>query len=189
MSATHVVPHITALLSPRSVLDLGCGKGEWLEAFGLEDWLGVDIAAPAGDRFLSTDLTERIGLGRTFDLVLCLEVGEHLPEESADTLVDNCVTHANAVVFSAAVLGQEGTGHINCQPHEYWHEKFSARGYVVNDAIRPKIARDPYVSEWYRNNMFLYLRMVGNSYLTDVGRNDDSAPRTLSGGSVRSGQE
>jgi SAM-dependent methyltransferase len=162
-SARATVPHIIELLSPRSVLDLGCGKGEWLEAFELEDSLGIDVAAPEGDHFLQMDLTERIGLGRTFDLVLCLEVGEHLPEEHADTLVDNCVTHADAVVFSAAVLGQGGTGHINCQPHEYWHEKFLARGYAVNDAIRPKIARDPYVSEWYQNNMFLYLRTVGSA--------------------------
>ena len=118
----------------------------------------MDIAAPEGEQFLRCDLTEPLDLGRTFDLVICLEVGEHLPEDAADTLVDTCVRHARTVVFSAAVLGQVGAGHINCQPHEYWHSKFAARGYAMNDVVRPVISGNPYVSAWYRNNLFMYLK-------------------------------
>ena len=59
-------------------------------------------------------------------------------------------------MFGAAVPGQEGKGHINCQPHDYWHAKFGDRGYDMFDAIRPLIADDARVSPWYRNNMFLY---------------------------------
>jgi SAM-dependent methyltransferase len=150
-SAQAVVPHLTAMLKPRSVLDVGCGQGEWLAAFALDDSLGVDIAIE-----YPTDLTEPLHLGRTFDLVLCLETGEHLPEWAADTLVDSIVRHAGHVVFGAAVPGQLGLGHINCQPHQYWHEKFRARGYAMFDAIRPSIENDARISPWYRNNMFLY---------------------------------
>jgi SAM-dependent methyltransferase len=161
-SAEAVVPHLCGLLDPNAVLDIGCGQGEWMSAFWRQRCVGyafgVDLAAPDATEFLRTDLTQPLHLGRTFDLVLCLEVGEHLPEEAADTLVDNIVRHAGDVVFGAAVPGQEGKGHINCQPHEYWHEKFATRGYAMGDEIRPLIANDARVSPWYRNNMFLYAR-------------------------------
>lgn len=160
-SAEGLVPALCGLLRPSSVLDVGCGQGEWVQAFrahGVDDVLGVDISAPDGEEFIRVDLTERLALGRVFDLALCLEVGEHLPETSADTLIDTLATHSDTVVFSAAVVGQEGTGHINCQPHEYWHEKFEARGYAMEDTIRPLIATDWRISPWYRSNIFLYRR-------------------------------
>lgn len=157
-SAAAVVPVLRDLLAPRSVLDVGCGQGEWLEAFGLDDSLGVDIAAPEGRGYVRHDLTEPLHLWRTFDLVLSLETAEHLPPESADVYVNSLVRHGGTVVFSAAVPGQEGKGHVNCQPHEYWHLCFDVRGYAALDAIRPLIAHDSRVSPWYRDNTFLYVR-------------------------------
>jgi SAM-dependent methyltransferase len=154
-SAQAVVPHLMALLNPRSVLDLGCGQGEWLDTFPVNDKVGIDIAAPERRGFHRRDLTERFYFG-TFDLVLCLEVGEHLPEDAADTLVETCTRHGGRVVFGAAVPGQEGTGHINCQPHTYWHEKFAGHGFEMFDVVRPLIENDPHVSPWYRSNAFLY---------------------------------
>ncbi len=155
-SANGIVPVILDLVQPvESVLDLGCGDGHWLTAFvgfGVPNVEGVDITLNK-----SHDLAKPFYAGRRYDLVLCLEVGEHLPPESAATLVATCIRHSDNVVFSAAVPGQEGDGHINCQPHEYWHLLFRDWGYDTKDVIRPLIAaRD--VSPWYRNNMFLYKR-------------------------------
>jgi len=160
LSASVVVPIICELLEPQSVLDVGCGQGEWLEAFAwrVPDYLGVDIAAPESPQFLVRDARLPLEIGRRFDLVVCLEVGEHLPESSADTLVDSLARHGDEVVFSAAVPGQEGKGHINCQPHEYWHQKFFERGFEMSDSIRPLIAHDTRVSPWYRDNIFFYWR-------------------------------
>jgi SAM-dependent methyltransferase len=155
-SAAVVVPVIVDLFHPQSVLDVGCGMGEWLEAFGLDDMQGVDIAAPEGEGFIRQDLNWPLTLDRTYDLVLSLETGEHLPEAAAETYVNSLVRHSRTVVFSAAVPGQEGKGHINCQPHEYWHEKFAAHGYDMLDAIRPYI-RHPDVSPWYRDNIYAYV--------------------------------
>jgi SAM-dependent methyltransferase len=157
-SAAVVVPIVQQMLAPRSVLDVGCGQGEWLEAFAGPEVFGVDIAAPEGEHFLRHDLTEPLYLWRKFDLVLSLEVGEHLPEEAAFTYVASLARHGDCVLFSAAVPGQEGKGHINCQPHEYWHERFYFLGFEVTDPIRPLVAGDVRVSPWYRDNIFLYQR-------------------------------
>jgi SAM-dependent methyltransferase len=153
-SAAYVVRVIDDLFQPTSVLDLGCGQGEWLAAFGLDDMQGIDIAAPVP--WLQLDLTVPLYLHRTFDLVLCLETAEHLPPDAAETIVNSCVRHTNTVVFSAAVPGQEGKGHINCQPHEYWHACFDIRGYEMLDCVRPYI-KHPDVSPWYRDNIFAYV--------------------------------
>ena len=158
LSASVIAPIVRDMLAPRSLLDVGCGMGEWLEVFEIEDSLGVDISAPDGDRFRRHDLTQPLDLHRTFDLVLSLEVGEHLPEEAAGVLVLSITRHTNTALFSAAVPGQEGKGHINCQPHEYWHELFDFYKFEPLDAIRPLVANDWRVSPWYRDNIFLYVR-------------------------------
>ena len=158
MSASIVAPLVKDLLNPQSVLDIGCGQGEWLEAFGIEDSFGVDIAAPEREGFLRHDLTTRLDLDRKFDLAISLETAEHLPKEAAQTYVASIARHTNTVLFSAAVPGQEGLHHVNCQPHEYWHERFYILGFDVADPIRPLIAHNPYVSPWYRNNIFVYVR-------------------------------
>ena len=158
LSAQAVAPIVMELLEPRSALDLGCGWGEWLDALGIEDVMGVDIVQQRAG-WVAHDLTTPLDLGRTFDLVISLETAEHLPEEAADTYVENIVVHAaDAVLFSGAVPGQEGLHHVNCQPHEYWHEKFEAHGFETLDIIRPRIPLTSYVSQWYRENIFVYRR-------------------------------
>ncbi len=157
-SAAVVVPVVVDALQPASVLDVGCGMGEWMDAFAehAAHVYGVDIAENDRDNYLRWDLTWPLDLGAGFDLAVCLEVGEHLPETAADTLVDTLTQHSDTVLFSAAVVGQEGVGHINCQPHDYWHAKFAERGYTMSDPFRPLLISDGRVSAWYRNNLFLY---------------------------------
>jgi len=167
-SARAVVPHVLELVRPVSVLDVGCGLGTWLAAFaeaGIADFLGMDgdyvdrgkLKIPI-ERFKPTDLTNPPHPDRTFDLAMCLEVGEHLPERASPKLVELLTTAAPIVLFSAAIPGQGGTNHINEQWPAFWESLFAARGFVRLDAIRPKIWRDNRVVWWYQQNAFLYVR-------------------------------
>ncbi|MCW8138459.1 MAG: class I SAM-dependent methyltransferase [Planctomycetota bacterium] len=168
-SAAAIVPLLVQLLNPSSVLDVGCGTGAWLAAFkaaGVEDLMGLDGEHVEPEMlmidqalFRGVDLTDPAAVERTFDLVCCLEVAEHLPERSANKLIDVLTTAAStAVLFSAAIPGQGGAGHINEQWPEYWHELFMARGYVGLDVIRPRLWSDQRVAWWYRQNTFLFVR-------------------------------
>ena len=47
---------------------------------------------------------------------------------------------------------------MNEQWPEYWAQRFSARGYCVIDAIRPRIWDDPDVERWYAQNALLFVR-------------------------------
>jgi SAM-dependent methyltransferase len=166
-SAATVVPLVLRELLPASVLDVGCGAGAWLAEYrnqGLTDFLGVDGAYVqpnslliSADHFQSHDVTLPFALGRRFDIVQCLEVGEHLPEAASDTLVENLTRHGDKVLFSAASPGQGGENHVNEQTCEFWRLLFARHGYLPFDWIRPIIKGVTTVESWYRYNMVLYV--------------------------------
>ncbi|HWK45053.1 MAG TPA: class I SAM-dependent methyltransferase [Stellaceae bacterium] len=165
-SAEVVVPLLIAQFPVRSVVDVGCGTGLWIEAFvrrGVSDYLGVDggHVAPdmlhiAKERFRGEDLTQLETLGRRFDVACSMEVAEHLPASRAENFVALLTEAAPVVLFSAAIPHQGGTGHINEQWQAYWSALFAKRGYVALDFIRPAIDGDPRVDWWYRQNIIVY---------------------------------
>lgn len=167
-AAREVVPHLIDLLSPRSVADIGCGTGSWLRVFqenGISDLLGVDgilvnedIMEVPVKYILQHNLSDSLHLNRKFDLVICLEVAEHLPKKSADTLVCSLVKLSDIVLFSAAIPGQGGQNHINEQWFSYWQEKFHSYDYYAYDIIRPFFWDNKKVDWWYRQNMFLLIK-------------------------------
>jgi SAM-dependent methyltransferase len=167
-SAEVVVPMVVELIEPRSVIDVGCGAGHWLSVFmqnGIDDILGIDggwieaelLKIPA-DRFVSWDLRQPLRLSRQFDLVVCLEVGEHLPPDAADGLVDSLTSCGPVVLFSAAIPQQGGVGHINEQWPEYWRARFETHGFEVLDCVRRRVWDDERVEAYYAQNIFLYVR-------------------------------
>ena len=150
-----------------SVLDVGCGTGNWLSCFsalGRRSILGLEMeqldqAHEIDPRLiLHVDVGQYLNLWRRFDLVLCLEVAEHLDQQFASTLIENCVRHSDVVLFSAALPGQQGLHHVNEQRPEYWAELFATHDYAVMDRIRPLIWNDPQIPIWYRQNILLFVR-------------------------------
>jgi SAM-dependent methyltransferase len=150
--------------SPKSLLDVGCGTGTWLRAaadLGVDTIVGIDgISAPDEQLHVKKevielhDLSIPFSLGRRFELAICLEVGEHLPERSSASLISSIVSHADAVYFSAACPGQPGQHHVNCQWPAYWQTLFNRHGYSCDDAIRWLIWEDTRIEPWYRQNIF-----------------------------------
>ena len=166
-SAQIIVPILIDLVHPRSVIDVGCGVGTWLKGFadsGVTDVLGLDgdyvdramLEIPP-ERFQPTDLAQPFSIGRRFDLVLCLEVAEHLEGDQAATLVASLVAHAPVVAFSAAIPGQGGTHHVNEQWPAYWLQHFAGHGYACLDVLRPALWTRPAVESWYAQNMLLFV--------------------------------
>lgn len=166
-SARSVIPFVLRELSPVSVFDVGCGAGAWLSEYrkcGITDYLGVDgayvqpssLLIPA-EHFQSQDIAQAFDLGRRFDIVQCLEVGEHIPEASSVTLIENLTRHGDKVLFSAATPGQGGEFHVNEQTHEFWRKLFARYGYRPFDLFRPMIREVATVESWYRRNLILYV--------------------------------
>lgn len=167
-SARVIVPLIIARLHPKSVVDVGCGDGSWLSVFaelGVAKILGLDGAYMLDrdlkiprDAFLACNLNNPPALDQRFDLAVCLEVGEHLPESSAEGLARYLVSVSDFVLFSAAVPLQNGENHLNCQWQDYWREKFEAVGYLPITTLRQQIWQEKDVPFFYKQNISMFVK-------------------------------
>ncbi|MDW7775560.1 MAG: class I SAM-dependent methyltransferase [Methanosarcinales archaeon] len=191
-SAKEIIPLIFELIQPKSVIDVGCGIGTWLSVlkeFGVEDIIGVDgdyiskemLQIPV-ECFLSFDLKKPFRIERQFDLVLSLEVAEHLPSKSASTFVDSLVRLGPVILFSAAIPFQGGTNHINEQWPDYWVKLFQNNGYIVIDCIRNKIWQNDFIETWYVQNIMIFCKqdyLESNSLLRKEFENTNKSKLSI----------
>lgn len=168
-AAQEVVPFLIKTFNPSSVLDVGCGKGTWLNVFsrfstvckikGIDglyvDMQNLDIPS---DAFIPQDLNQSFDLGTKYDLLICLEVAEHLECNAANVFIESLTRHSDIIVFSAAVPGQGGQKHINEQWPEYWQQKFSQNDFDAFDILRNVFWNNSNVNWWYKQNMFVYIK-------------------------------
>jgi SAM-dependent methyltransferase len=165
-AAEVVLPYVfTQFGKPESVVDIGCGLGTWLtvaQQLGVKIILGIDGDYVVKDSltienqyFISHDLTQPFAFEKKFNLAICLEVAEHLPEEAALNLIQTLTNASNLLLFSAALPNQGGQNHINEQPFSYWFKRFEAVGFFPIDALRPHFWQNGKVEWWYRQNMFI----------------------------------
>ncbi len=167
-AAEKIVPVILSVTGPvRSVVDLGGGDGSWLQVFrklGVEDLLLVDCPEVEPHLVIEKECYQPIDINhllpelRRFELAVCLECAEHIHSSRAEDLVDWLTASADIVVFSAAIPGQGGKGHINERWPHYWHELFRQRNFVRHDVLRPEFIHDQSIPFWYRQNLFLFAK-------------------------------
>nr|WP_314258048.1 class I SAM-dependent methyltransferase [uncultured Devosia sp.] len=165
-AARRLLAALPSGLARTSVADIGCGTGTWLaaalhdgaqHAFGIEgDWVKPEMLDDPRIAFAPQDLEQRF-TGPNVDLAISLEVAEHLSPQRAQTFVADLVALAPAVLFSAAIPGQGGVGHLNEQWQSSWAALFATHGYLAYDVIRPAIWADEDIPAWYRQNAVLYL--------------------------------
>ena len=150
----------------KTAADFGCGTGIFLKF--LKDngvsVTGLDrehnekrILAITEEEFIQADLTKPVHLGKKYDLSISLEVAEHLPESSAETFITSLCEASDVVLFSAAVKGQGGVGHINEQFLSYWQKIFLKKNYFMLDIIRPEIWNDENIPPYYRQNAVIFV--------------------------------
>lgn len=152
-SAKMFIPYLMEYCKPNSIIDIGCGVGTWLKAFqesGVELLFGIDgNDVDEKHLYMSRSLIQTKNLerlernnGEKYDLLISLEVAEHLNKDSADKFIDALVSYSDAIFFSAAIPYQGGVNHVNEQPPQYWVDKFAQKGYKCFDIIRDKLLND-----------------------------------------------
>lgn len=168
-SARVMVPLVLQYVNPESVVDVGCGAGAFLAEFkraGVTRVLGME--GPWLDRArLLVDSSEVVNLdlrlpsliGRSFDLVVSLEVGEHLPARYAEGYVGFLCSLGPLILFSAAVPFQGGQDHANERWPNYWARLFSHFGYTFVDCLRPNptLWNSSEVAACYAQNTIFYV--------------------------------
>lgn len=168
-TAKAMMPSIINYIKPKSVVDVGCGRGIFLKAvkdvnpniqiLGIDgDYIDRSKLLIKEDEFLPYDLSEKLNLERKFDLAISLEVAEHINEEKANVFVDNLVRLSDKVVFSAAIPMQGGTHHVNEQWMSYWKKKFEERGYRSSYYFRNLFWENEEILPLRRQNIMFYVK-------------------------------
>jgi hypothetical protein len=177
-----LVPNVTSLVH------VGLGGGEWLaeaQRLGVRDVHGIDgpwassddLLVPA-DQVTVADTTRPFDLGRRFDLAICVEYAEHLPDSRAASFVADLAKLAPVVAFSAAIPGQGGVGHINEQWPDYWSAHFESAGYRMVDAVRRQLWTATTGPAYLAQNLLI---AVDNKRLGDYPRLAEVAARDGAG--------
>lgn len=124
-------------IQPSSVMDAGCAMGflvEKLREKGVEA-NGIDISEYAiSEVHESVRDFCRVGsvaepFDKKYDLITCVEVLEHLPQDDAERAVANFCLHSDRILFSSTPLDYKEATHFNVQPPEVWSELFAKQGF------------------------------------------------------------
>ena len=150
-----IAKSIMKVFSPKSVVDVGCGRGRLLSAIkkwgiacrGLEySSAALNFCSRNGLDVIRFDLRHDM-LPKDFkaDVVISTEVAEHLPEHCADRFVDILCSISDNVVMTAAEPAITYVGdhtHVNEQPKKYWIEKFANKSFAYNEDIVTQFCKD-----------------------------------------------
>ncbi|MFV2045644.1 MAG: methyltransferase domain-containing protein [Anaerolineales bacterium] len=132
-----IADRIVSDIAPKTVLDAGCAVGFLVEALrerGVEAY-GIDISEYAIDR-VHEDVKEYCWVGsvtdplpQSYDLIVCIEVLEHLQPADAQKALANLCQHTDDILFSSAPSDYGEPTHYNVQPPEYWAESLARLSY------------------------------------------------------------
>jgi len=164
-----LLPWLIERYGPRSLLDVGCGVGQWCrrahDEFGLSTAVGIDgpwtpfcTMYRDGLIFITADLEQLLPVVGRFDVALCIEVAEHLSSERGPSLVAELCRLAPLIAWSAAPPGQGGAHHVNERPREYWSGLFQEHGYRENIDFRQFVAAQTRLAPWLRDNITGFVR-------------------------------
>lgn len=137
--------HICEVYNPTSVLEFGSGLGflakhisentnvqnyHCIEPYDIQE----NYSADGNPKLFAIDIFhDEIPeeMNRTYDLVMSIEVAEHVPRELHTQLFDFMYERAeNFIIFSGARIGQGGHGHIACRSEEDWRSEWLSRGAI-----------------------------------------------------------
>ncbi|OGO15927.1 MAG: hypothetical protein A2Z14_13790 [Chloroflexi bacterium RBG_16_48_8] len=132
-----IAEKIVQELRPGTMMDAGCAMGFLVEALRDRnvEAFGIDISEYAIEQIIPeirpycwvASVTGPFPVD--YDLIVCIEVLEHLKPEEAERAVSNLCKHTRQVLFSSTPSDYKEATHFNVQPPNYWAELFARHGF------------------------------------------------------------
>jgi hypothetical protein len=146
-----------------NIMDVGCGEGKYMDFFRKNGFVccGFDgnpeTESITKGKCSTIDFATPVKISPV-DLVVSLEVGEHIPEEFEDVFINNLVDHAEKlIILSWGIPGQGGFGHVNCKANDYIIDKIQGLGpmYHYEDS---QYLRDNSTRSWFKNTLMVFYK-------------------------------
>ena len=133
----NIAERIARDINPRSALDAGCALGflvECLRDRSIEAF-GVDVSEYAIQR-VREDMRPYCWVGsvleplpRRYDLIVCIEVLEHLTAQECEQAVTHFCQASDDILFSSTPDDFREATHINVHTPDYWAGLFARHGF------------------------------------------------------------
>lgn len=154
------------------IVEFGAGNGHYskylkqqgIDARPYDGSINIELATEGLVTFM--DLTyphpawEKIPCG---DVVLSLEVFEHIDKKYESILVDNIINHTNdRIIISVAEPSQAGNGHVNTRSNTYVIKLFENRGFRYEREKTSQVRKviDPKAfGYWFKNTIMLFSKV------------------------------
>ncbi len=135
-----IAQKITADFQPQTVLDAGCAIGLLVESlrqknveaygFDISEWAIKQMPAEYIGFVKRDSLLNSKAFDKKFDLVICIEVLEHLQPSEAEEAIKNLCSWGDMIIFTSSPDDYTEPTHFNVQQPGYWAEKFARNGFV-----------------------------------------------------------
>jgi len=151
----------------KKIRDFGCGPGIYVQAIKeyTDDVKGYDIDERIRGK-LNLEIKSIFDIDDPSDLILCLEVAEHIETKFNSDIVKTVYKNlkpGGMLIWSAAFPGQGGDGHINCQTRDFWIDQFTKQGLVYDtettDCLKEYIIQGPYMG-WFVTNLVVFAKLL-----------------------------
>lgn len=143
-----------------TIMDVGCGEGKYVELFRSNGMIcsgydGNPKTVLLNGKCKVLDFAVPVDV-EPADLVVSLEVGEHIPEEFEDVFISNLVSHANKmIILSWGIPGQGGFGHVNCRENKYIIKKITGFGWLYSGGCSEFLRMNCSI-RWFTNTMMVF---------------------------------
>ena len=156
---------IATLFKPKRFADLGCGNGEYCHIFHygyrwpiVNGYEGTDNIqwVSVYNNIQKIDLGKEAKIKEKYDLVMSLEVGEHIPENKENIFLDNVTNFASRdVVLSWAVPGQGGKGHVNEKYNKWVIDRMNDRNFSYDECLSNYLRKHSQL-RWFKNTIMVF---------------------------------
>ena len=143
-----IADKIVDIFDPKFVLDAGCACGylvaalrdKGVQAFGIDiseyaiNKVREDIKSYVNVQSITEKLPEHFP--KKFDLVITIEVLEHLFPEEGKKAIELLCSYSDTVIFTSTPTDIEDKTHVNVQQKEYWAKIFAEQSFY-RDLYQP----------------------------------------------------
>ena len=103
------------------------------------------------------DLSKEFDLHKKYDVVISLEVAEHIPKQYESIYINNITSHCGKrLVFSWAQPGKGGKGHVNEQDQDYALQVICKRGFNLNSDLSEKLRSSATICHWFSKTSLVF---------------------------------